>query len=475
MTETVLLTIFGVILWAATHTNSPTTDTVTLYTLRTDTPEFKAFENSIPVGNINVAAPTISLAVWYQINSTCMNPDALQHLALTEPSFFSSTNFPAVPTAPTSEHIMAKLLYTPHLLTSPLCRCLAATLVTYNSLYPTLPSNKSEAENADKAFKACFSTNGHTPQQRQWFESNYNTDKIFTRKSMSKVSFALIICLSFAFNVLYGSLDFGSANFYELPNLIKMGLMAGIVLAQLLTPIQFSNAAHGSSIIALTAFIIVPAAVLEFFLMEYAWRYLKTQNRAIHVHPYAFCITLISLNAIALFETGVFDFGTLVYYICISHALSMAYAATLFFTHYQKNEAVDVHSLTGYIVLLAAATFLVISGATPFHPTNGIFNLISLLPWIFTVCVFGFAIFIEHTFHNCKNENSELIPTKTSNLYFEGYALLVMVVLVYFMLKLWNVSFGDTILSNAGGVLFRYNYAFLFDMNPNIRDHYSIP
>lgn len=462
-------------LWAATHTNSGITDTVTLYSLRTDAPEFKAFESAIPEGDIVVAAPTISLAVWYAINSTCMNPDALQNLILTEPSFFSSSNFPPVPTAPTDPMIMMKLLYTPNLMTSPLCRCLAMTLVTYNQRYPINPSTKAAAQEADKAFKACFSTNGHTPQQRQWFESNFNTDKIFTRKSMSKVSFALIICLSFAFNFIYGSLDFNQENFYSgWPNNLKLASLVLIALVQLFAPLLFNNTAHGSSILTLSSFVIVPAAILQFLFMEFAWAHLKTENRAIHIHPYAFCTTLISLNAIALFETGVFDFGTLLYYMIISHVLSVTYAATLFFTHFQKHESVDVHSLTGYIVLLAAATFLVISGAIPFHPTNGTLNLISLLPWIFTVCVFGFSIFIEHTFQHMKTDTNHT-SIKTSNLYYEGYAFLVIIVLGYFMLKLWHVSFGDTILSNAGGVIYRLNYAFFFDMNPKITELYSIP
>ena len=93
-----------------------------------------------------------------------------------------------------------------------------------------------------------------------------------------------------------------------------------------------------------------------------------------------------------------------------------------------------------------------------------------LLPWIFTVCVFGFSIFIEHTF---KQQDSQ--KSKASSLYFEGHALLVLIVLGHFMLKLWHVSFGDTILSKAGGMIARYNFAFLFDMNPRFQDLYSVP
>ena len=129
LTETVVLALFGIILWAATHRNSPITDTVTLYTLRTDAPDFKAFEE-ISTDNVNkITAATISLHAWYKINSTCMNPDAIQSLALTDPTFMSSANFPTVPVSPANPGILPKLLYTPHLITSPLCRCLATTLI----------------------------------------------------------------------------------------------------------------------------------------------------------------------------------------------------------------------------------------------------------------------------------------------------------------------------------------------------------
>ena len=200
LTETVVIALFGVILWAATHTNSPITDTVTLYTLRTDAPEFKAFEQMSAEGITKVTAPTISLGVWYAINSTCMNPDAIQYLALTEPNFMSSANFPTVPISPANPAILPKLLSTPHLITSPLCRCLATTLIIYNTKNPTGVATAAGAKKADEGYKACYSTNGHTQQQRQWYETNYNTDKIHTRRSVSKVSFALVICLSFVFN-----------------------------------------------------------------------------------------------------------------------------------------------------------------------------------------------------------------------------------------------------------------------------------
>lgn len=474
MTETVALTVFSVILWAATHSNSPITDTATLYSLRYDTPKFEAFKEASDNGVGKVTAPTISLATWYGINSTCMNPDALQTLALAEPSFMSSTNFPVVPTSPANIAILPKLLYFPNLLTSPLCRCLVATLDRYNTLNPTGIATAAPAKKADEAYKSCYSTNGHTPQQRQWYESNYNPEKVFTRRNVSKVSFALIICLSFVFNFIYGSLDFNTETFYSSwQNITKLSSLFVISLIQLIIPILFSDVAHGSSVIAFMCIVILPAVVLQFFLMEIAWAYLNTQNRAIHIHPYAFSTTLISLNAIALLEGGVFDFQTHIYYMCISHVLSVAYAATLFFTHFQKHESVDVHSLTGYIVLLATATFLVISLDTPSHPTNGAQNLINLLPWIFTICVFGFSIFIENTLRKVQDEN--VITSKTASLYYEGYASLVLFVLGFYTLKLWHVSFGDTILSNAGDVIFRNNYALLFDMNPNIPNLYSIP
>jgi hypothetical protein len=210
---------------------------------------------------------------------------------------------------------------------------------------------------------------------------------------------------------------------------------------------------------------------MQFFLMEIAWAYLPTKPRKVHIHPYSFVVTLISLNAIALAENGVFDFGTLIYYIFVSHALSLGYAATLFFTHFQKSQKVDSHSLMGYVIILATAALLVIHGMLPSHPTNGAQDIMTLLPWIFTVCVFAFSILIEYTLQPLNSD--EAVTHVTSHLYYRGHTLLVAAVLGHFMLKYWHVSLGDLTLSNAGRILPGINFAFAFDMNHKMPGLYA--
>jgi len=480
MTWTVVLTLFGVILWGATLTHSPHTDLVTLYTLGSDAPDFNAFRDqamSDSVRTNGISAAAASLAVWYSINSTCISPDTVQDLIRTDPGFIANPAFfPSAPQTPGNPATLGRIYNTPKLLTSPLCRCLAMTLFAFVSKNPTTPLDPKKLEAADEAYKACFSTHTHTPQHRQWYSLNYNTQKIQTRKSVSKVTFALIICLSFLFSFIYNSLDFEAEHFYsDMYNRLKLGFLLLIAALQMFLPMASQGHGHGSTLIAFSALVIVPSLLIQFILMEMAWAYLETQRRSIHIHPYVMSTTLISLNAIALFETGVFDFRVFMHYTFISHALAVAYAGTLFFVSFQKDETTpDAHTLAGYTILIAASTLLVINCAIPSHPTTDNHALMWMLPPIFTVCVFGISIFIEHTYGRCK-EGVQCLAETTKHTYFTGHALLVMIVLGHFMIELWHVSLGDKILGNAGGMLPRLNFAFLTEMNPNFPTLYSIP
>lgn len=475
MTRTVVLLVFGFMLWAATLTNSPSTDTVTMYALNTDAPSYSALTDEAARAPVGSSAPAISLGAWYSINETCMDPDTVQKLLLTDPTFMTDVNFPNLPVSPGNPGTMGMIYNKKGLLTSPLCRCLVIVLTKFNTMGVATPIADRVAS-ANKAYQACFSTNTHTPRQKQWLEVNYNTQKINTRKTTSKVSFALIICLSLLFGVIYNSLDYTNpANFYSNGyNRTRLGSLIFIAILQMLLPIAFNTYSHPSSIIALTALVIIPALIIQFISMEFAWSYLHADNRAIHMHPYVFVTTLISLIAISLFESGVFDIGIFFYYIFIAHALSVAYAATLFFAHFNKPNSDDTHTLSGYIVLFVAAALLVISGMTPSHPTNCEYSAITLLPWLFSAFVFCFSIFIEHT-HQSLTDKENILKGIVPHMYFEGHAFVVAMVLGYFMLKLWHVSLGDTTLSNAGGMLPRYNFAFFEDMNSKIPSLYSVP
>jgi len=470
MTDAVILLVAGFAIWLATGINSPVTDTVTMYTLTPNTPDLDALSaayEKAPTALSNIITNTVMKGMA----PTCLSPEGVQGMvwAGASPLALPNSNM----SASAIQQMLLVQLNTNRIMTSPLCLCLKFVLDKYTTMDASVEM-KTRVDSANKAFKACFSTNSQTPQQKQFYEVNYNTDKIHTRRTVSKVSFALIICLSLLFNVIYCSLNFETENFYtHTPNTIRLVSLIVIQIVQLFLPAVFSNAAHSSNILTITGIIITPALLIQFILMELAWAYLHAKNRAVHIHPYVFVTTLISLNAIALFETGAFEFNTFLYYIFISHALSVAYAATLFFSHFQKQDSVDTQSLTGYIILLAASTILIISCAIPSHPTNSVLNLMWLLPAIFTVGAFGFSILVEHTFQHA-GKADDMLHKITSHMYSLGHSHVVVIVLVYFMLKLWRVSLGDTTLSNVGEVLPRLNFAFSYHTNPKIPSLYSV-
>ena len=459
----------------ATQMNSPITDTVTLYSLNTDIPDYNALNDAFKATPTALAS-AISLSTWAKINPTCLNPDKVHEVYLTNPAFASMLT--ANPSTSIDPNSMMILYNQEGILTSPLCYCLKSVLDKFTALSPST-AMQARVDSANKAFKACFSTNSHTPQQRQWFDSNFNINKIITRKSVSKVSFVWIICASLLFNFIYSSLDYSNMEgFYEKPfNIARVVGLVVISTLQMFLPAMFGNAASGFNIVTITVIVVAPALVFQFFLMEIVWAYLKIENRAIHIHPYVFVTTLISLISIALFENGVFDFGVFLYYVLISHVLSLAYAATIFFAHVNKpGTQLDIHTLSGYVIIFATVSLLVINGMTPSHPTSCAQNITRILPWVYTVSVFGFSIFIEHILENLPTKDVDLgvLSSKTSQWYFLGNSLLVAAVLGYYMLNLWHVSLGDTTLSNAGALLPRMNFAFISGMNPRFPMQYTL-
>ena len=476
-TETALLVVLGIAFWIVTRTISPNTDTVQLYTLKAEAPDqefFKGTFKTLPA--TTQAAEVLTRNMRMGISPTCMSPEGSQSLA--------QNSMAAILAALGSLGQLGANLSMPNLtlpvnnpfessgiMASPLCLCLSAVLDKFDQLNRNSAITQERIDSADKAYKACFSTNTHTPLQKQWGDVNYNPSVINTRKGASKVTFGLLIYLSLLFNVVYNAMDFENPNFYG-KNVYHFILVGAVIGVQWLIPLVFDKVSHSATLMAMYSLIIAPAAVLEFGMMEIAWAYLYTNSRVVHIHPYAFVVTLISLNAIALFENGVFDFGTLIYYILQSHTLGLAYAATLFFTHFQKSNITDSHSLMGYVIVLATSALLVINGILPSHPTNGTLDLMTLLPWVFTICVFAFSILIEHTF-KAKNVADDFTTHFTSHLYYRGYTILVLTVIVHFMLKHWHVTVGDTTLSNAGRVLSNYNFAFASGINHNIPSVYS--
>lgn len=456
------------------------TDTVTMYYLETKIPPVNALKDTFERSSAALTAATYSLGTWYNINSTCIEPSA-EKLAWLQNYALMST-LPMVVTSPASTAILKDITQQPGLLTSPLCQCIARVLVTFNSKNPSKTMTERIKEGND-AYNACFSTNMHTPTQTQIMKSNLNLDNVNTRKTMSKVSLVLIICLSLAFNYVYSLLDFrpqaaDAGQQTQGGKLWNMGVYTAlivIVIAQWLLPLAFADSAHSGNIIAITSLLIGTGIVFAFILAEYGWRYLKTSHRMVHIHPYVFYTTLASLTSIALFEHGVFDLAVFIYYILIAHAISFTYASTIFFAHFNhsRNTDVDEHTLMGHLAVFAAGAFLLVNAASPSFPMGCTINYMWVFPWVYTVYVFGFTIYLEHMMQNIQNEDVKDMTTK--NLYSLGNSLVVIIAIGYYALKNYQLTFGDTILSNADEAFpTSTSVNFALNRNPGIPMQYLI-
>ena len=485
--ETALIVLAGIILWATTHGSSPKTDTVQMYYLETTNPNMYALEDAYSTIKAKVSsavlptvtAKTITLTAWYDINKTCMDPTMVQNLWFTNPALMN--RLPTEPFSPilTAQSTLLKdVTEQPGLIASPLCRCMTNVMQGFHT--KSSPAAMEErVKLASKAFKACFNTNSHIPKQKQLFDNNFASERIQTRKTMSKVSLVLIICLSFLFNYLYQQLKFDDEHFYsEYRNLILLFSLLLIALLQVTLPAVFQTASHTSSILTITGLIIGPAFLVHFVFMELVWPYLKTTNRKTHIHPYVFCTTLISLMAIALYENGVFDFGVLVYHGLLAHALTFAYASVVFFTHFNTKEStmeIDIHTLMGHLAVFAGAALVVLNGVNPSYPTNCSLDYMWGLPWIYVVYVFAFSIYLERMVEYTKEEDFR--KDVITSLYFLGNSLVIFVVIGFYTVRLWHVTFGETTLSHSDRVLtFDSRMNFALDPNPhrNGGDQYLI-
>jgi hypothetical protein len=457
---TVFLVTSGSILWIATLASSPLTDTVTLNRLSDEGPNYDTLKEAFKISTAGAQASVITQTAWRDIAPMCTDPTMNQQLAI-------STNAPP--------DTMMEYLTTKGLITSPLCRCLADVLWRFETLTAPAAMDK-RVENTDKAFKACFVTNMHLPQQRQFLNDNYKTEHIYTRRTFSKSSLMLIICLSFLFNFIYGTLDYEQKeSFYTTANTLRIVSLVLISLVQFLIPVAFQNAAQTGSIIAISGTIIIPSLFVQFGLMEYAWSYLRPYHRTVHIHPYVFSTTLLSLIAIAMFENGVFDYFVLLHYTFITHALTLAYAALLFFAHFnKKGSPTDIHTLYGNVILFAAAAVLIVFGITPLSSIAGdSYGLVWLLPWIFSVITLGSTVYLEHTFEAIASEDT--IKETHSHLSFMQHSLLVSVVIGYYAIRHWHVTFGDATLPNAAiAFVSHFSVNFAFDRNPRQPQLYMV-
>jgi hypothetical protein len=472
--ETAVIVLAGIVLMGTTHTNSPKTDTVQLYYLETTNPNMFALEDAytaVPTAVLpTVTAHTIALMAWYAINGTCMDPTMVKKLWLTDPTLMQRLPSPIL--NPVSTTLLGDVTGQNGLLTSPLCRCMVSVLQAFPA--KTVPALLSErVKSASTAFKACINTNSHIPKQKQLFDGNYAVEKVQTRKTTSKISFVLIICLSFLFNFLYQQLKFEAEPFYsDTRNIIILVVLSLIITLQIFLPAIFADAAHTTSILNISALTIAPALLFHFIFMEVGWPYLKINHRKRHIHPYVFCTTLISLMAIALFENGIFDFGVLVYHGLVAHVLTFAYASVILFAHFNSKANttidVDLHTLVGQVAVFAGVALLVVNGVTPSYPMNCTFNIMWVLPWIYVVYVFGFSIYIEHMMETIKNPDTAIHTDVISSLYFLGNTLVIIAVLGFYTIRLWHVTFGDTTLSNADTRLsLGSSVNFAFDSNGN--------
>ncbi len=310
---------------------------------------------------------------------------------------------------------------------------------------------------------------------RQFLNDNYKTEHIYTRKTFPKSALMLIISTSFLFNFIYSTLDYTTKeSFYTTANTLRIVALAAICVFQLIIPVASQSAAQTGSIFAVSATIIIPSAIVQFGLMEYAWSYLRSFHRTVHIHPYVFSTTLLSLIAIALLENGVFDYFILLHYTLITHALTLTYASILFFAHFnKKGSTVDIHTLMGHVVLFTAAALLIIFGITPSFPTDASYNITWILPYIFAVTVLGLTVYLEHTFEGISDEN--IIKFMHSHLNFLWHSLFVALVIGYGALKYWHVTYGNSTLSHAATAFpTEFSVNFAIDRNPSFPNLYMI-
>ena len=487
-----ILLVYGITLWAMID---PKIDTLTLTTVSRDLPEPTMFEKAYKEiwVDANTARSKIALGAELLMARYCVAPmviDALrgdQAAATLDAKMISTykntyyTPLANVKFTTWDKRITAASYAklsdenTPQF-QQPWCKCAHAVLALY------AVNTTRTMQQTNDAFKACIATQYHIATQGiANFNNPVQEDSISTRKSLSRMTFVVFLALAFAFNTLYSWLDFNpSQTYWTTRNNIIIGFLFAVALVMMFLPMAVKGAPW-QNILAVSAFIVVPALILEFFVAEIPWSYIYNyKRRTAFTHPFAFFITFFSLNVLALVENGVYSMEVLVTYFFISHAITFMYAGILFFQHYhcadwekENNKyvmksrdgtmtTVDPNNIMAYFGIVMGVALLELLAMTPLFPTNPGINFMWFLPALYILITVGGAIYIEHLMDGQKDEENASGMVKLDLLAFKismSQAVLILVVLIYFTGIHSMVKFGDTYFPNGGTLLNRPNYA----------------
>jgi hypothetical protein len=294
--------------------------------------------------------------------------------------------------------------------------------------------------------------------------TNYKNGDIKSRKYISRYAMLFQLCLAFAVGLFYNMIDFKSVNFWSGNLMYYFGLF--IVFIFLL----FSNVISGSvgNGMNFASILIIPAAAVA-IPVEFMWAFVaKTVDigRQTYMHPLSFYLIISALYTIALIENGVFTLSVIVTHIFQSNAMSMAYAGALFVSHgkiWERNS-----SRTGFILLLFLPATMHIFHLIPLYPVNNGSNFLWILPTVFSTICYAKILFM-----NMLKEGSEYKVTHADHLINLGHVLVVSQVVVYYIIQLADLGYGDSVMGASGGrLLSKLNFEFAENLGPDMDKFY---
>jgi hypothetical protein len=171
---------------------------------------------------------------------------------------------------------------------------------------------------------------------------------------------------------------------------------------------------------------------------------------------------------IASLENGVFTFSVLLTQIFHANMLTMAYAATLFASHGKIWKTSD-SSRTGFFIIIFLAATAHVFHMIPMYPVNydnlQMEHLLWHMPAIFAVTCYAKILFIDHLMGDEQDKKEgKYIVTHSDHLVGMGYKFIVGLVLLYYILQITNLQYGEPashVFGSSGGKLTkRLNFKF---------------
>lgn len=370
-------------------------------------------------------------------------------------------------------------LYGQQVWRSPACKCVYHVLLNYSIASTAKPftgwnnaSLDGRYTNASQAVQACFSSQELVPQMNFMWKDQYDINNIKTRKVVSRGGLVLVLALSVIFTMIYNNIDFSKWGTSEIiASNVGLGI---IVLVQIMA--AGAGGVNYSGITSISAILVAPAVVFEFILVEFGLSYTYGRRRTLFAHPYVFATTLSVLFIMAAIENGVFSWNEIFSRVLTAHTLALAYAASIFFVTFgcgdwekdgsvykQQSEFIDMSSmdgqtLAGHFLLGATVSYIAISQIIPLYPTVPDLNLMWAAPWVYVLISFGTILIAEQVSKG--NRDGEKRLHAVSYMGSLAGILFLGTVFTFYIIRIHHLGFGDTILSNSGGVLSSINYAW---------------